>query len=117
MYDERWRFVMVGGLFEIVWAIAMKYSDGFADLFWDVVVIVFIIMSMVMLSKAIASGIPLGAAYAVWVGIGAAGTFVYGIMFMDEPLSVMRVMFVVMVIAGITGLQRTSSGSLENEEQ
>ena len=113
MYDERWSFIVLGGIFEVVWAVAMKYSDGFADLFWSAVAIVFIVMSMVMLSKAIASGIPLGTAYAVWVGIGAGGTFVYGILFMNEPSGALRIMFVVLIIAGIVGLQRTSSGTYE----
>ena len=113
MYDERWAFIVLGGIFEVVWAVAMKYSDGFADLLWGAVAIVFVVMSMVMLSKAIASGMPLGTAYTVWVGIGAAGTFVYGILFMNEPSGILRIMFVVLIIAGIVGLQRTSSGTYE----
>jgi quaternary ammonium compound-resistance protein SugE len=111
MRDKGWLYIVIGGIFEIAWAISLKHTAGFTDLLWTTVFIVFLAVSMIMLSKAIASGIPLGIAYAVWVGIGAIGTFVYGIIFMGDPSDILRIMFAAMVIAGIVGLQRTSSGN------
>jgi len=107
--NKGWAYILIGGLFEIIWAVSMKYSDGFSSIPWTVVALAFIALSMFMLSKAISSGMPLGTAYAVWVGIGAAGIFVYGIMFMDEPAGILRIIFAMMIIAGIVGLQKTSA--------
>ncbi|MCL2786046.1 MAG: multidrug efflux SMR transporter [Methanomassiliicoccaceae archaeon] len=107
--NKGWTYILIGGLFEIVWAVSMKYSDGFASILWTITAIVFILLSMVMLSKAISTGMPLGTAYAVWVGIGAAGIFAYGIFFMDEPAGILRILFAMMIIAGIVGLQKTST--------
>ena len=101
-------YITVGGLLEVVWAVSMSRSDAFTDIFWSVMTVAFIALSMVMLSKALTTGMPLGTAYAVWVGIGAVGTFAYGILFMDEPVFILRVLFVGMVIAGVIGLQMTS---------
>jgi quaternary ammonium compound-resistance protein SugE len=92
----------------------MKNSDGFSDILWTSALIVFLILSMVLLSKAIAVGLPLGIAYAVWVGIGAIGTFVYGVLFMNDPSDMLRILFAGMVIAGIIGLQRTSQNKSKN---
>jgi quaternary ammonium compound-resistance protein SugE len=107
MREKGWLYISIGGIFEIIWAISMKYSDGFTDILWSVAALMFIVLSMVMLSKAIGSGLPVGTAYAVWVGIGAVGTFFYGILFMDDPVDALRILFVAMVIAGIIGLQKT----------
>jgi len=106
--NRGWTYILIGGLLEIIWAVSMKHSNGFEDLMWSASALVFIVLSMVMLSKAIGSGMPLGTAYAVWVGIGAVGTFVYGIMFMDDPAGILRIMFMMMIIAGVVGLQKTS---------
>jgi len=112
--DKGWMYILTGGVLEVVWAVSMKYSNGFESIPWSVAALVFIILSMFMLSQAIAAGIPLGTAYAVWVGIGVAGTFLYGIMFMDDPAGPLRILFVMMIISGIVGLQKTSSAAKEN---
>jgi quaternary ammonium compound-resistance protein SugE len=109
--NKGWYYLLIGGAFEIVWAVSMKYADGFANIPWAIAAIVFIVLSMFMLSKSLAAGLPMGTAYAVWVGIGAAGTFVYGILFMGDPAGMLRILFVVMIITGIVGLQRTSAPS------
>ena len=106
--DRGFAYITAGGLCEIVWAVAMKYSNGLADLLWSAAAIVFIVLSMIFLSKALASGMPVGTAYAVWVGIGAVGTFVIGIVLMNEPADALRMIFMMTVIAGIVGLQKTS---------
>jgi quaternary ammonium compound-resistance protein SugE len=104
-------YITIGGILEIVWAISMSYSEGFTDPLWSVNAVVFIILSMVMLSKAMGAGMPMGTAYAAWVGIGAVGTFAYSAMFMDEPLDLIRIFFVGLLIIGIIGLQKTSESS------
>jgi len=104
-----WLYILVGGIFEIIWAVSMKYSDGFTNVLWTIAALAFIVLSLIMLSKAIAAGMPLGTAYAVWVGIGAVGTFFFGILLMNESAEAVRIIFVSMVIAGIVGLQKTSS--------
>ncbi|MDR0777901.1 MAG: multidrug efflux SMR transporter [Methanomassiliicoccaceae archaeon] len=114
MKDKGWLYIVIGGIFEIVWAISMKHSDGFTNIPWTASLVLFLILSMIMLSKAIAVGMPLGIAYAVWVGIGAIGTFVYGVLFMNDPSDLLRIFFAGMVIAGIVGLQRTSRNKSEN---
>ena len=112
--DKGWMYILTGGILEIVWAVSMKYSDGFENIPWAAAAVVFIALSMFMLSKGIGAGIPLGTAYAVWVGIGAAGTFLYGILFMGDPAGPLRMLFVIMIISGIAGLQRTSSAAKKN---
>jgi quaternary ammonium compound-resistance protein SugE len=105
--DRSWLYIVIGGVFEVIWAVAMKYSDGLTDIGWSAVAIVFIVLSMIALSKAVAAGLPLGTAYTVWVGIGAAGTFICGVLFMDEHAGILRILFLVMIIVGIAGSQLT----------
>ena len=103
-----WAVLFVAGLFEVVWAIAMDYSDGFAVWYFDIVVAIFLIGSMFLLAKALNMGIPVGTAYAVWTGIGAIGTIVVSVALGNESLTVLKALFVGMIIAGIIGLQITS---------
>ena len=106
-----WMVLFIAGLFEIVWAVAMDYSDGFTVWYFDIVVAVFLIGSTVLLAKALNMGIPVGTAYAVWTGIGAVGTIVISVALGNESLSALKVLFVGMIIAGIIGLQITSKSS------
>jgi quaternary ammonium compound-resistance protein SugE len=107
--EKSWTYIIAGGISEIVWAVSMKYSDGFTDIPWTAAAMVFIVLSRLRLSRAIGGGMPLGTAYAVWVGIGAAGVFVCGVLFMDDPANAARIMFVGVIITGIVGLRMTSS--------
>ncbi|MCL2712345.1 MAG: multidrug efflux SMR transporter [Methanomassiliicoccaceae archaeon] len=109
--NKGWTFILIGGLFEVIWAVSMKYSNGFENVLWSLAALIFIMLSMIMLSKAMSSGMPVGTAYAVWVGIGATGTFVYGILLMNDPVSVLRIAFAVMIVLGIVGLQKTSAAA------
>ena len=93
---------------EVVWAVAMGYSDGFTVWYYDVIVVVFLIISMYLLEKALRTGIPVGTAYAVWTGIGAVGTITVSVLLGNESVTLLRVFFVILIIAGITGLQLTS---------
>jgi len=101
--------LFVAGLFEVVWAVAMDYSEGFTVWYYDIVVVLFLIGSMVLLAKALNLGIPVGTAYAVWTGIGAVGTITVSVALGNETLTILKTLFVMMIILGIVGLQVTSS--------
>ncbi len=102
-----WVFVGIAGLLEVVWAYFMKISDGFTKPVETVATIGTMAVSFWLLSMAMKE-LPLGTAYAVWTGIGAAGAFVVGIMFLGEAASLMRVGSVLMILAGLVGLKLAS---------
>lgn len=102
-----WIILVVAGLFEISWATGLKYTHGFTKLWPSVFTILAIIISMYLLGVA-ARTLPIGTAYAVWVGIGAAGTVVLGMILMGEPVTLGRVLFLAMLIVSIIGLKLTA---------
>ena len=102
-----WVLLIVAGLLETGWAIGLKYTDGFTKFWPSVLTIAAIIVSMFMLSVA-ARTLPIGTAYAVWVGIGAAGAVVLGILLLGEPISFGRMFFLVLLLVAIAGLKITS---------
>lgn len=102
-----WFILIVAGLLEVGWAIGLKYSDGFTKLWPSVVTIIGIIISLGLLSIAM-KGLPMGTAYAVWVGIGTIGTAVLGIMLFGESADASRLISLALIIAGITGLKLAS---------
>jgi len=95
-------------MFEVIWAVAMGLSDGFAKIQYDAVVVIGLLISMVLLSKAIDGGLPVGTAYAVWTGIGAVGTLAASVLMDVETVTTLRAMFVFLIIVGIVGLQMSS---------
>lgn len=103
-----WILLLIAGLLETGWAIGLKYTDGFTKLVPSVLTILGIIVSMVLLSIA-ARTLPIGTAYAVWVGIGAAGAVVLGIVLLGEPVNAARLFFLAMLIASIVGLKFTAA--------
>ena len=103
-----WIILIVAGLFEIGWAVGLKYTDGFTRLWPTVGTAVALIASMALLGIALRT-LPLGTAYAVWTGIGAVGTAILGIMLFREPASVMRLVCIGLIVAGILGLKLTSA--------
>jgi quaternary ammonium compound-resistance protein SugE len=96
--------LVVAGLFEIGWAVGLKYTEGFTRLWPSVWTAVALIASMALLGVAVKS-LPIGTAYAVWVGIGAVGTAVLGIALLGEPATVARLASIGLVVAGIVGLK------------
>ncbi len=102
-----WVLLVIAGLLEIVWAIGLKYTQGFTRLVPSLITIAAIIVSMGMLGIA-ARTLPIGTAYAVWVGIGAAGAAVLGILLFGEPASPGRLFFVATLLASIIGLKLTT---------
>jgi len=103
-----WIVLIVSGVLETVWAAALTRSEGFTKLVPSVVFGVGLIASMAGLGFALRS-IPLGTGYAVWVGIGVLGTAIYGIVAMDEPVTVARLLCLVAIVAGIVGLKLTTA--------
>lgn len=97
----------MAGLLEVAWAIGMKYTDGFTKLWPSVLTIAGIIVSMYLLALAQRT-LPIGTAYAVWVGIGAAGTAILGIFLLGEPASAARIVFLAMLVVSIIGLKATA---------
>lgn len=99
-----WVIVAIAGLMETGWALGLKYSEGFTRLWPSVITIVLALGSFYILSVAMKS-LPVGTAYAVWVGIGAIGTAVAAVFLFHEPVNVMRVMGVLLILAGIVALK------------
>ena len=98
-----WLIVAVAGLMETGWALGLKYSEGFTRLVPSVVTVVLALGSFYLLSVAMKS-LPVGTAYAVWVGIGAVGTAIAAVFLFQEPVNLMRVMGVLLILAGIVAL-------------
>ena len=103
----QWILLILAGMFEVTWAIAMKYSDGFTVVWPTVITAVGYIASAVFLSLAL-KHLPLGTAYAMWTGFGIVGTSVLGIFLFNEKLSVPQLICVLLVVAGIAGLKLLS---------
>ena len=103
-----WIILFLAGLFEIAWAIGLKYSEGFTKLTPSIITIITMFISFYLLSLALKS-LPLGTAYAVWVGIGTVGTVIAGIMLFGESMSLIRVMSILFILIGIVGLKFTTN--------
>jgi quaternary ammonium compound-resistance protein SugE len=99
-----WALLIVAGILEIGWAIGMKYAEGFTRLWPSVWTIAGLTLSMILLAMA-ARSLPIGTAYAVWTGIGTAGTALLGIWLFREPATAVRLLCIGMIIAGVLGLK------------
>ncbi len=99
-----WIYLFIAGLFEIGWAVGLKYTDGFTKLWPSVITIVIMILSFYFLSSAVKT-IPIGTAYAIWTGIGAVGTAILGIFLFGESKEFVRLFFILLIIIGIVGLK------------
>ena len=110
-----WLYLIIAGLSEIAWAFGLKYSDGFTNITPTILTIAGIIFSFYLFSKAIRD-IPIGTAYAVFTGIGAAGTVIIGMVFLEESVSILKIIFVVFLLSGIIGLKLTSAEEKEKGE-
>ncbi|MFC6733766.1 multidrug efflux SMR transporter [Haladaptatus sp. DYSN1] len=104
-----WNLLFVAGLFEIAWAIGLGYSEGLTKPLPTAGTVVALIISMVLLAKAVET-LPVGTAYAVWTGIGAVGTAILGMYLFDEPATVARLGFIGLIVVGVVGLNLVSGG-------
>lgn len=111
-----WLYLLAAGLTEIVWAVGLKASQGFTNPIASAVTIIFIVISFLLFARALTS-IPVGTAYAVFTGIGAAGTAVAGIILFDEHAGAAKLGFLLLLILGIIGLKAVDrSEEMEGEE-
>ena len=102
-----WIALFAAGLFEIGWAVGLKFTDGFTRLWPSLATAASMAVSLGLLALALRT-LPLGTAYAVWTGIGAVGTVIFGITVLGETASPARLAFLAMIVAGIAGLKMTS---------
>lgn len=103
-----WLSLGIAGVFEVVWAVGLKYTDGFSRLWPSVFTLLAMGVSVYFLAQALRT-IPLGTGYAIWTGIGAAGTAIFGIILFAESTQSMRLFFIALIIGGIVGLKLSSS--------
>ncbi|ENX05602.1 DMT family transporter [Acinetobacter courvalinii] len=103
-----WAYLILAGIFEIIWAYSMKMSEGFTKLTPSIVTIVFMILSFGLLAVAIKT-LPLGTAYTVWVGIGAVGAFLIGIFFLNEPMGLLRLLAAASIVFGVVLMKITTN--------
>ncbi|HEY0503445.1 MAG TPA: quaternary ammonium compound efflux SMR transporter SugE [Lysobacter sp.] len=102
-----WFILVLAGLFEVGWAIGLKYTDGFTRLWPTVGTVAAMAVSLGLLGIAMKS-LPVGTAYAIWVGVGAVGTVILGIVLFQEPTNPLRMVSVGLIVAGLVGLKLAS---------
>ena len=99
-----WCILIIAGLFEIAWAIGLKYTEGFTRLWPTIGTVLAMVISLVLLGIAMKS-LPVGTAYAVWVGVGAVGTAILGMVLLGEVASMGRIVSLALIVTGIIGLK------------
>lgn len=99
-----WIVLLVAGLLEIVWAVGLKYTEGFTKLVPTTITVGAMIISVALLGLAVRT-LPLGTAYAVWTGIGTVGTVIFGIVMLGEPANIVRLGCIALIVIGIVGLK------------
>ena len=102
-----WVYLIIAGLFEAVWAIGLKYAEGFTKLWPSVITIVAMAVSLYFLALAIKT-LPVGTAYVVWTGIGAFTTAILGVVLFSEPIHFSRIFFLLLLLVSIIGLKFTA---------
>ena len=99
-----WIILLIAGLFEIAWAVGLKYSEGFTKFWPSAFTVVTLVLSMYLLSVSVKT-LPLGTAYPIWTGIGAVGTAIFGMILFGESKELIRIFFIFLIITGIAGLK------------
>lgn len=103
----KWLFLITAGIFEVIWAIELKYSNEFTNLIPSILTIIGMIASFYFLSLSIKS-LPLGTAYAIWTGIGTVGTVIFSIILFKEPINYMQIFCIILIVGGVAGLKLLS---------
>ena len=99
-----WIYLLIAGILEVVWAIGMKYSEGWTKLYPSIFTIISMVIGFYFLSLAVKT-LPLGTAYAVWTGIGTVGTVVFGLIFFKETIDLIKAICILFIVVGIVGLK------------
>lgn len=102
-----WIFLLIAGLFEIIWSFAMKLSEGFSKPVPTIIMMVTMLISFGLLSLSMKS-LPLGTAYTIWTGIGAVGAFAVGIFVLNEPANLMRILAAFLIVSGLVLMKLSS---------
>ncbi|PID62505.1 MAG: quaternary ammonium compound-resistance protein SugE [Gammaproteobacteria bacterium] len=102
-----WIYLLIAGLFECVWAVGLKYTEGFTRIVPSAITLAAMALSMWFLSLSLKS-IPIGTGYAVWTGIGAIGVAIIGMAFLGEPRQIARIICLLLIVSGIIGLKVVS---------
>ena len=103
-----WIYLLLAGLFEVVWAIGLKYTEGFTRLWPTVGTVTAMVIRIVLLEMAVKT-LPIGTAYAIWTGIGAVGAVALGIVLFGDPATLPRLLCVALIVVGIIGLKLTAA--------
>ncbi len=103
-----WVYLFVAALFEIGWAVGLKYTQGFTKFWPSVLTVTAMVVSLGLLALAVRT-IPLGTGYAVWTGVGAIGTAALGMVLFGEPTTASRMFFLALIVAGVLGLKFTAA--------
>lgn len=104
-----WLILVLAGLFEVGWAVGLKYTEGFTRLWPSLWTVLAMTVSLWLLGIAMRT-LPVGTAYSVWVGVGAVGTVILGIVLLDEPANAARLVSIGLIVAGIVGLKLSATG-------
>ncbi|MDO5854081.1 MAG: SMR family transporter [Thermoplasmata archaeon] len=111
-----WAIIVLGGIFQVGWSIGLDYTNGMTNIMWDVIVLVSLLLSMLCLSIPMKSGIPMGTAYAVWIGIGVVLTIIVSAILDLEEINIGMIAFMMVTIVGVVGLKIVSDqGGSEKE--
>lgn len=102
-----WLILVIAGLLEVGWAVGLKYAEGFRRPIPSALTLVAMVASIYLLAQAVKT-IPIGTGYAIWTGIGAVGTAIFGILFLGEPAGALRLACIALIVSGIVGLKFTS---------
>ena len=102
-----WLCLVLAGLFETIWAVGLKYTEGFTRLYPSILTLVAMGFSFFLLAQSL-KALPMGTAYTVWTGIGAVGTVIYGVYFLGEPANMARLGCIALIIVAIIGLKISS---------
>ncbi len=99
-----WVYLILAGFFETAWAVGLKYTEGWTKLVPSIITIAMMAVSFILLSLALKE-LPIGTAYAVWTGIGTIGTVIFGMIYFKEPSDILRILCILLIVAGIVGLK------------
>lgn len=99
-----WVYLVIAGLLEVVWAVGLKKTEGFTKLGPSLLTLAAMVASMALLAQALRT-LPTGTAYAVWVGIGAVGTALFGLIYLGEPRTALRLVSLALIVLGVIGLR------------
>lgn len=107
--NRGWLWIFAGGMAETAWAVFMKMSNGFTDILFDALMVVFLFISLYLLNRGFREGLPTGPGYAVWVGIGALGSVIVGILYFNDTFTILGWGCIALIIAGVVGLNLVSN--------